>query len=65
MGRVKRMTNADQEDPRGEQELEPLVLPSSQQQSQRNQIAEVREPARVRSPTVLTESVNTAAIRMA
>ena len=46
LGVGERDHNADQEDPRGEQQLEPLVLPSSQQQSQRHQKADVGDPAR-------------------
>src|SRR5918994_6743236 len=38
--------DADQQDPCGKQELEPLVLPRCQKQSQRDQIAEVGDPAR-------------------
>ena len=49
-------------------EVGTIVLPGCQQQSERDEIAEAGDLARqpdVRSPTVLTESVNTAAIRMA
>ena len=60
--------NADQQHPGGKQQLKPSVLPGCQQQSQRDQIAEEGDPRgspAVRIPSVLTEMVNTAAIRMA
>jgi hypothetical protein len=59
---------ADQQNPAWKHELCPTLLGGCHQKNQSHQVSRYetqRGRAEVRSPTVLTDSVNTAAIRMA